>query len=96
MLEQLRQIFTDNWLAWAYQYGIGSLFFAATLVMGVRAGSVDPLTRNGKRFIGLLVAGLFLWAGFHAAWIAAVQGPPGAVSQAELDRREAARAGAGG
>jgi hypothetical protein len=84
MLETLRQTFTDNWIAWAYQYGLGSLFFFATLWAGARAGTIDPRSRGGRRFLALLVGGLFLWAGFHAGWIARVHGPPGAVSQAEL------------
>jgi hypothetical protein len=85
MLDLLRESFTDNWIAWAYQYGLGGLFFFATLAVGIRAGSIDPRRRGGRRFVLVLVGGLFLWAGAHAAWITAVQGPPGTLSQAEWE-----------
>ena len=87
MLDTLRQTFTDNWIAWAYQYTLGGLFFWATLYLGVRSGAVDLTTRHGKRFVTALVLGLFLFAGAHFAWITAVEGPPGAIPQAEVVRR---------
>jgi len=86
MLDTLRQTFTDNWIAWAYQYGLGGLFFWATLWVGVRAGTVDLRTRHGKRFVAALIVGLLLFAGAHFWWISVVQGPPGAIPQAEVVR----------
>lgn len=91
MLDTLRQVFTDNWIAWAYQYAVGGVFFFATLAIAVRSGAVHPHSRRDRRLAAGLLAGYFLWAGAHAAWIARVQGPPGALTQVELDRREASR-----
>jgi hypothetical protein len=90
MLEILRATFTDNWIAWGYQYAVGGAFFAGTLWLGVRSGSLAPRTRAGRRLVAALVAGFLLFAAGHAAWIAAVQGPPGAMNQAEVDRLTAA------
>lgn len=84
MLDQLRQTFTDNWIAWVYQYSLGSLFFFITLRLGIRAGTIDPQSRSGRRLIRMLVGGMALWIGFHFLWISSVQGLPGAMNQADV------------
>ncbi len=86
MLDTLRQTFTDNWIAWAYQYGLGGIFFWVTLAIGIRSGALHLRSRRDRRVAAALVIGLFLFAGGHALWITAVQGPPGARPQAEIEQ----------
>ncbi|RMH03471.1 MAG: hypothetical protein D6702_05885 [Planctomycetota bacterium] len=59
--------FTRVWLPYLYLYGVGGLFFFASLALVARAGAFSPRRPADRRWFRVLWLG-FLWvAGLHAA-----------------------------
>ena len=58
-----------TWLQWLYQYGIGGLFFGATLVVALHSGAVRWSRGRDRRLVLALIAALFAFMSVHAAWI---------------------------
>ena len=61
-----------NWLQFGYQYGIGGLFFAATMCLCVRQGGSALETASDRWTKRLLLAGLVLFTAVNVLWICAV------------------------
>ncbi len=57
-----------------YQYSIGSAFFAAGLLLLVRAKAIDLSQARGRRTLALLVGGLTLYAVAHAVSVFVLPG----------------------
>lgn len=49
-----------------YQYAVGGAFFLITLYIMIRSRSLDLKTRTGRRYLGIFLVGLFLYAAVHA------------------------------
>ena len=62
------------WLAWLYQYGIGSAVFFSSLFVAFRSGAVGWHSSKNRILVVSLVFGLLLFAAIHAVWIFMLQG----------------------
>lgn len=59
----------DAWLPWMYQYGVGGVLAAATIVLSLKSGALDLVRRADKRLLACLTAGYFGFCLLHAGWI---------------------------
>jgi len=57
-----------NWLQIAYQYGVGGLFFAATLWLVFRQGGASLKSRQDRWLLRVLLAGYFGYLIANIAW----------------------------
>ncbi len=57
------------WLPYVYDYSVGGLIFAATLILGLKVGAIDMRRESDRRTLIMVVAGFFLFAATHAVWI---------------------------
>jgi len=59
----------DAWLPWMYQYGVGGLLAALTLVASLKAGALDISRKADKQLLVWLLCGYFGFCTVHAIWI---------------------------
>ena len=62
------------WPQWIYQYGVGGLFFALTVLLAVYVGAVRWRHPPDRRLLLSIAAALIVFAAIHAVWIALAAG----------------------
>ncbi len=62
------------WLPWFYQYGVGGLMAAGTILLAWRAGALSLSRPGDRRLLAALAAGYLSFAVLHAVWIFVVSG----------------------
>ncbi len=62
-----------NWIQLLYQYGIGGLFFAVTLLLCFRLGASKKNASDRKTLV-ICLAGFVSYLAVNTAWILAAQG----------------------
>lgn len=80
----------NSWPQWLYQYVLGGAMFVATVALALRVGALRWRRARDRHLLLALAAGLLLFAVVHAAWIALVGQPAGAV-EAQLSRASFAK-----
>jgi hypothetical protein len=58
-----------NWLQLAYQYTIGGLLFATTMIGCLRLGAIDRRVPSDRWIVRILVLGFVGYFAFHLSWI---------------------------
>ncbi len=67
----------NTWLPWIYQYGVGGLIFAVSVIFVLRSGALRLDLAFDRRLLFALALGVLgFWAG-HAAWLAWAGGSGG-------------------
>ncbi len=59
----------EQWLSFAYQYGLGGGFFALTFMIMFKTGALQRERKQDLRFTFMLCGGLILFMLIHAIWI---------------------------
>ena len=62
----------EAWPQWFYNYGVGGVFFLATLITAFRTGAMRWERTLDRRLLFSIIAGLLIFMTVHAAWIAVV------------------------
>ena len=52
--------------SFVYQYTVGGAFFLVSLYLMVRSRALDLRTKTGRRYLGIFLGGLVLYATAHA------------------------------
>lgn len=60
----------EQWLNYAYHYGVGGLFFGGTIAIMLRRGALRMDRPIDRRLVVMLTFGLALFMLTHGAWIA--------------------------
>ncbi len=63
---------TGPWICWLDQYAVGGVLFFGALGLAVWSGATPLQEPRNRRLLWVLLAGYFVAATLHAAWIAAV------------------------
>ena len=67
----------NTWLPWIYQYGVGGLIFAVSVIVVLRSGALRLDRSIDRRLLIALAIGLLGFMAGHAAWIAWAGGSGG-------------------
>lgn len=59
--------FDRVWLPYLYLYGVGGILFLGGLYLVLRSGALDLKRPSHRRWLGVLVFGLFWYMGLHLA-----------------------------
>ena len=59
--------FDRVWLPYLYLYGVGGILFLGGLYLVLRSGALDLKRQSHRRWLGVLVFGLFWYMGIHLA-----------------------------
>ena len=58
----------EYWWPFLYQYGVGSVIFLISLALVLGYKSCVLSRRRDRFWFGVLIVGLFWYAGIHLAW----------------------------